>query len=272
MEYSLEQVKQENLPLYSKLLSEVFPETKKYTTEFLNWQYFKNPAGKVIGFDAFYNGELVAHYVTIPVNYTFNNKVINGLLSLNTATSKQHQGKGLFVKLSSATYELGTKEDYKFVIGVANQNSTHGFIKKLGFELIGKLDVKVFLGSVNPALPNNTFFKSSWNTESVNWRLNCPGAMYYADSNSVYSKTHLPFFKSVLSSLPVFKNNQLNKIGFNPFKISIGLNLNPPTFAINLPEKLKPSPLNLIFKNLSRENLNINKENCYFELIDFDAY
>ena len=51
--------------------------------------------------NAFYNNELVAHYVTIPVVYKFNDKTLNGLLSLNTATKAEHQGKGLFTKLAS---------------------------------------------------------------------------------------------------------------------------------------------------------------------------
>ena len=148
MEYELMPSKRDKLELYSKLLSEVFTDTKKFTLDFLDWQYFKNPVGDVVGFDAFYNNELVAHYVTIPVVYKFNDKTLNGLLSLNTATKAEHQGKGLFTKLASDTYDLAKEKGYKFIIGVANQNSTHGFIKKLGFDLVGKLDVKIYLGTI----------------------------------------------------------------------------------------------------------------------------
>src|SRR5258708_2073413 len=129
-----------SISLYSDLLSSVFPDTKKYTPQFLDWQYNQNPSGKVVGYDAFLNGELVGHYVTIPVLYSFNNENIKGLLSLNTATHPSHQGKGLFTKLAQRTFDFAQGQGFKFVIGVANQNSSHGFINKLGFTLVAPLE------------------------------------------------------------------------------------------------------------------------------------
>ncbi len=271
MEYKLVQVKRENLPAYSKLLSEVFTDTKKYTEQFLNWQYFENPAGAVVGFDVFYGDQLVAHYVTIPVIYTINNTSVKGLLSLNTATKKEHQGKGLFLKLANATYELAKQLEYKFVVGVANQNSSHGFINKLGFDLISKLDVKIYIGKVKHKTTQPNYFRALWNEELIKWRLNNPEGNYFYSANSVFSGTHLPFFKSLITTNNIY-NIKLDKLKINLLKIAIGLNLNKPSFAINLPDKFKPSPLNLIFKNLSGEDLKITSENFYFETIDFDAY
>ena len=66
-EFKQTQTDDESLIRYSKLLSTVFPGTSKYTFEFLKWQYLDNPLGIVVGFDAFYENKLVAHYVTIPV-------------------------------------------------------------------------------------------------------------------------------------------------------------------------------------------------------------
>lgn len=272
MDYDLIPTKKENLELYSKLLSGVFKETNKFTIDFLNWQYFKNPHGDVLGYDAFYNGELVAHYVTIPVVYTLNNTFIKGLLSLNTATTSDHQGKGLFTKLASATYTLAKEKGYDFIIGVANQNSTHGFIKKLGFNLIGKLEVKIYIGSLKEHTNSSNYFRATWNESSLNWRLKCPSSTYFKKGNSIYSNTHIPLIKSLMLTKTDAIITDLNKINFIPFKMTIGFNLGKPSFSINLPEKLKPSPLNLIFKDLSVTGLNVSKKNCYFELIDFDAY
>ncbi len=272
MEYELMPSKRNKLELYSKLLSEVFTDTKKFTLDFLDWQYFKNPVGDVVGFDAFYNNELVAHYVTIPVVYKFNDKTLNGLLSLNTATKAEHQGKGLFTKLASDTYDLAKEKGYKFIIGVANQNSTHGFIKKLGFDLVGKLDVKIYLGTIQQKKDNKLFFKAIWTKDILEWRLKNPDAIYFSKRTTIYSATHIPFIKSLLLTTAESKVEHIKSINFIPFKLSIGLNIGDATFAINLPERFKPSPLNLIFKNISGDELKISKDNCYFELIDFDAY
>jgi GNAT superfamily N-acetyltransferase len=272
MEYKIVSVQKDNLRIYSDLLTRAFPQAKKYTEAFLEWQYFQNPNGNVVGFDAFYGRELAAHYVTIPVVYIFNNRDIRGLLSLNTATDSNHQGKGLFTRLAMATYEAGKAEGYEFVIGVANQNSTHGFLKKLGFQLVSQLEVRVYMGKLQYNDPGPNIFRSHWNEAAAEWRLLNPEAVYLKQRSSVFSKTHLPFFKSLLTNNPAFAKNELQTLYLNPLKISIGLNLGTPTMSFNLPEKLKPSPLNLIFKSLSDADIKISDKNCYFELVDFDAY
>lgn len=262
-----------HLEKYSRLLSEVFPETKKFSPAFLKWQYAGNPVGTIVGYDAWFENELAAHYATIPVIYNNNSYPLKGLLSLNTATHIEHQRKGLFIQLAEKSYELAASMGYEFVIGVANQNSTHGFINKLGFRLISPLDVKVGLGKLI-AHKRNQFFHSEWNKENISWRLNNPSNHYQKTKSGIYSQTTIPLIKSVLtinntdfecSSQSQFKT---------PLKIWIGLNAVEKFNGIwmNLPEKLKPAPLNLIFKDLSAKGFHPEKKDFFFELIDFDAY
>lgn len=272
MEYELREIKKENIETYAKLLSDVFKGSDKFTPEFLDWQYFQNPLGNVVGYDAIYNNEIVAHYATIPVSYMFNNRPTKGLLSLNTATHSNHQGKGLFTKLANNTYYLAKESGYDFVIGVANQNSTHGFIKKLGFYLIGQLDVILYVGQVKKKSDLQNYFVSCWDEKTLAWRLKNPSANYLEKEGSIFSNTAIPFIKSLLLTEKKSANVDLKKAKIIPIKMAIGFNVNRPLFSINLPDKLKPSPLNLIFKNLSDFTISVSKDNCYFELIDFDAY
>jgi GNAT superfamily N-acetyltransferase len=258
---------------YSKLLSEVFTETKKYTPEFLTWQYDLNPAGKVVGYDAYFGDELAAHYVTIPVLYIQHGKQIKGLLSLNTATHPKHQGKKLFTKLAEKTYELGAQLGYQFVIGVANQNSTHGFITKLGFKLVSPLEVVMFAGSLGTVEPAPNFFQSYWTKDLAEWRLKNPFLSYYKNGQGIICDTHISLIKAVLSQKKEFaKTNLSGRSGL--IKMTIGLNLESKKkfLKINLPDKFKPSPLNLIFKSLGNSDSEINSSSIYFELMDFDAY
>ena len=132
--------------------------------------------------------------------------------------------------------------------------------------------MKIYMGELVHCGNNENQFRAFWNKDSAEWRLNNPRGKYFKSNGSVFSKTHLPFFNTLLTSNPVFGDSKLKKGGFNVLKMSIGLNTDVPSLAFNLPEFLKPSPLNLIFKDLSTLGLIVSSENCYFELIDFDAY
>src|SRR5262245_10816784 len=121
-EYALRPVtvEQADIEEMAALLRVVFPDAPHFTEEALGWQYRDNPDGQVVGFNAWLDAVLAAHYVTIPLVARVNGKEEKGLLSLNTATHAVHQGKGLFTKLANATYDLGRSMGYGFVIGVAN--------------------------------------------------------------------------------------------------------------------------------------------------------
>jgi len=128
------------------LFKQVWPDGGHLTREYIEWQYWANPAGQVVGVNAWAGDELAGHYVTIPRNGEWGGSVHRGLLSLNTAVSPSHQGKGLFVKLAAQTYETGAQLGCEFVIGVANANSVHGFVSRLGFRHCGQLDVRIAVG------------------------------------------------------------------------------------------------------------------------------
>lgn len=260
---------------YSRLLSAVFTETHKFTVDFLNWQYKDNPAGEVVGYDAYLGGELAAHYVTIPVIYFYKGQQKKGLLSLNTATGKAHQGKGLFTQLAEKTYELGKNLGYEFVIGVANQNSTHGFLKKLDFALIAPLDVKIGAGKIN-ALNKSTdyIFLANHDDAFINWRLANPFSHYYKSNDLLLTDTGKYGVSAVLCHSVRFRNNSQIETKSSFLKTWIGIADHKKIGAcyFNLPKKLKPSPLNLIFKSLNSETVIPRRDEIFFELIDFDAY
>jgi GNAT superfamily N-acetyltransferase len=266
------EVTKSNLKSYSSLFSLVFSNTNKFTLEFLEWQYKSNPHGYVEGFDAYFENDLVGHYAAIPVSYKFKGKIKKGLLSLNTATHPEHRGKGLFTKLALETYKEAKKDGFEFIVGVANENSTPGFIKKLGFELIAPLEVKFGIGEIKSKLENTYRFKPFWDLESLKWRLSCPNKKYYENSSTVFTNTDTIGIKAQLhqNCLGKLKSPKISPlinvwIGIDDNKIRKGV-------FIELPDVFKPSPLNFIFKDLSGSIGILKKTDIYFELIDFDAY
>lgn len=278
MEYKIEQmaVADDTLEEVKGLLHLSFPNrTEKFSTEYLKWQYADNPRGHVIAYNAYdQEGKIAAHYAVIPVEMMIKGKIEKGVLSLNTATHPDHRGKRLFTILAEHTYNRAQELGHKFVIGVANANSTHGFLKNLGFYLIAPLEVKVGCG--------NPFVESSLNKrnhihydeQTMRWRLRCPYYSYSFNGNTIYGKINKPLFHTAVASAP--EAIQVNELGlkknFAPLNLYVGLGNKIACSYFNLPSFIKRSPFNLIFKDMSEGILpKMTTENITFQLLDFDV-
>jgi predicted N-acetyltransferase YhbS len=264
----------ENINAYSRLLSNVFSKTHKFTVDFLNWQYSLNPQGTMVGSDAFFEGELIAHHATIPVSYTIFGQQAKGLLAINNVTHPDHQGKGLFSKLGNATFEEAKSLNYDFVITVTNSNSTYGYLNKFGFRHIAPLDVKIGCGKIITSKQRSSIF-SNWDFDTLNWRLKNPSAHYFRDNQAIMSKTDVfgmfAQIKNGEEEFPLDLNLNQGRAILNTW---IGLSKDKKVGGcfINMPDKMKPSPLNLLFKDLQGQIPVFDKDQICFELADFDAF
>jgi GNAT superfamily N-acetyltransferase len=258
------------------LLRQVFPRSGHFTDEAVRWQYRDNPDGHVVGFNAWLGDELAAHYVTIPLLARVNGKEEKGLLSLNTATHPSHQGKGLFTRLAKATYERGAREGFGFVVGVANANSTHGFTKKLGFQLVSPLRAMIGVGSL-PWSPVaiDVQYEGIWSERKLAWRMAHPAYRYTtarsAEQDLILSERSQATARYVLAALP---KGTLTTSVHAPWK-KVWIGLDPAMHwsraaYINIPMRLRPSPLNLIFKDLTGAGRTLDPERVRFQAIDFD--
>lgn len=278
MEYRIELVKVDE-PSLRKLqlfLQLVFVNhSDKFSYEYLKWQYADNPIGPIVGYNAYLDDLIVAHYVAMPIYMLIEGNKTLGLLSLNTATHPDHRGKRLFSILAERTYQYATENGYKFVIGVANANSTHGFLKNLGFYLVAPLEVKVGIGdSYKSAIPNE-LNKMFYDERTLKWRLACPQFQYSSAGHSIYGRIGVPFFHTAVGKMP--DGISKDQIGlpktFDVFNLYVGLGQKKiPGIYVDLPEFVKRSPFNLIFKDLTGGKLPVlNKDNVFFQLLDFDV-
>ena len=273
MDYQIEQVKVDETSLLEilDLMRLAFEgHAEKFNLDYMRWQYADNPVGKIVGFNAYMGDVLAAHYVTMPIYMNIEGKKTLGLLSLNTATHPEHRGKRLFTILAEKTYEYAAENGYKFVIGVANDQSTHGFIKHLGFKLIGPLTFKIGTGAKIYDRNNYTFTRY-WDKEIMEWRLKNPSMKYYKNGNVIVSPIKIGFKKLV----HIDKEGlvRLPKLDLRPLNLYIGFGANlEKGHYYNLPKFIKHSPFNLIFRDLTNgELLEVTKENILFELIDYDV-
>lgn len=238
---------------YIALFEAAFGKDSKLTEAYLQWQYIDNPHGRVIGTDAFLNGELAAHYAIIPRRYRWNSQVFNGALSVNTATHPNHQGKGLFTRLATATYEAAEREGVKFVVGAANANSVGGFTRKLSFHALGQ--IRLYGAFAAPRSGSDALdldISSDW----LRWRFKNPARRYrtlpHGDGTATISTwvNAVPFH---ISRVPD-QNNDGARIA--PKTLLPILPALTPLFAPQLPRlprlplEAQPSPWHVIWRAL----------------------
>lgn len=257
-------------------LAEVFNNRGMFTEEYIKWQYDEHPLGRIIGYNALMKNKIAAHFVLQPFPAIINGVKCKGLLSFNSATKKEHQGKGLFMMLATKTIDEVIAEGYEFIVAVTNYNSVHAYTKRLGFQLVCQLEAKMGLGKVFfKDDDTEPVFKKFWNDDLLKWRLSNPLKKYFfVDRSGYYSKTHLPLIKAFLLQDQINNSVSQQSFGWRPLTLYIGLNpnLHFKGSFFNIPEKLKPSPLFLVYRDLRNGDKKLDKEKIKFDLIDFDAY
>ncbi len=271
----------------STLLLSAFGEIQHLDPPYLDWCYRQNPAGVAVGRNAWDGGRLAAHYVTVPLRAHVFGRQSRGVLSLHTATHPDYRGQGMFTRLAEATYADAAAQGYEFVVGVANASSTPGFVTKLGFQLVRPLDVRIGLGAPAPTGPLvDAELERVWSPDELAWRLRCPAREYRrvatAGGVMVYAPTHQFGIWVELAARPVDECDRggaldtLQPLGVrNPIRLWMGLDPSRDWAGrpwLPLPEFARPSPLNLIYRDLADPGRTLDPDRVRFAAIDFDAY
>src|SRR6185312_8205359 len=137
--HHIEKLGVDNLTDLDKLYAAVYEKSpppgyfsRKYDTAYTGVCY--------TGFMA-YNDELpISYYGVIPCFIKYDDKIILAAQSADTMTHPRYRNKGLFVELATLTYHLCGDTGIQLVFGFPNQNSLHGFINKLGWQLTETMD------------------------------------------------------------------------------------------------------------------------------------
>ncbi len=269
---------------YQSIFAKCFPQATHLDAAYLDWLYVQNPAGPVIGLDAWDGDRLAAHYACIPAAAIIDGHACRVMLSLNTATDPDYQGKGLFTKLAEGTYAAGAEQGLAAVYGVANANSTPGFLRKLGFTLVGPLDAKLGVGSLLPAGASSALgevqFRRDWDATALQWRCANPQRRYrLARSGAGGMFAQAPTGKPLLSAFAELPN-RVEGIEYGSAGVGMRLHLGmvPRSMGslkgawFELPARLRSSPLNLIFRALDGRTQVPSTDAVLFSVLDFDAF
>ncbi len=255
---------------------------------YLSWLYRSNPSGSAIGFNAFtQDGRLVGHYAVVPRGFSIDGSFVTLGLSLNTAVDPACQGQGLFTALAERTFSLARERGLRGIYGVANQNSTPGFIRRLKFHLLGPLRAELSFGRGSAGIQASGLGNGShWDVNTLAWRLARPGARYRyrllrgTDQAVIIlpgkglSQWELGAVKADLcknlGSFQILNSDSFFYPALPKVRVGLGGWMGSAKTAAKIPDFLRPSPLNLIYRDLQNDGY-IAAFN-HFGVIDFDIY
>jgi hypothetical protein len=275
MEYLINKIEVDEASLSEivRFLNEVFPKNKKFSLDYVRWQYAQNPLGIMAGFNAWDEGRIISHFAGLPIEMNLFGKNRKGLLCINVSTHIQHRGKKLFTILGEKTAEYAVKNGFEFMIAVPNANSTHAFLKYFGFYLISRLSAKVGFGqNIYPNKKPNCY--KTWDNNQWAWRLNNPSNQYFYNKKNILSTPIAGFAKTLSSAcLPDHLAGGVSpNIGFRPLNLYVGLGADTKKgLYFNIPSFIKQPPFNLVFRDLTGEIPVITKDDIFMQLIDLDT-
>lgn len=276
------------LQAYESLFSACFPDARHLRGEYLRWLYRDNPAGAVVGTDAWDGPRLAAHYACVPAAASLEGRDRTVLLSLNTATHPDYQGRGLFTRLAETTYEAGARDGHALVYGVANANSTPGFLRKLGFCFAGRLDARVGTGRIDAKASGaagdaarDASFARRWPAAELAWRVANPARTWrhgrLRDGTlAAWTPTGTAGI-SAWSELGAAEGAAVPE-AIRPPRLRLHLGLRPAGARaarglwMEVPARFRSSPLNLIFRTLQGDGRLPQTAGVRFNAIDFDAF
>jgi len=290
-----------------RLLADVFPHDAKFrNSSFLEWQYTMSPSGNVIAESRDDAAGRVGHYAVLPQRWSVGGQVTHFALSLNTAVAERGRGQGLFTSLAEATYVKASNAGVAAIVGVANAQSTPGFLGKLGFTLIGPLDVSILLprprrgASVDRVAltdlssdelrryqPGESAVARVWDERELHWRLSDPGkafSLFASDQMLAVTCAARQRGVRVAVILKVLAASESGALDVGKlvnaaclhhralFALHAGSNSALSLSGVSLPQRLRPSPLNLIVKSLNPTRPVTDFVPTTFEFLEFDAY
>jgi hypothetical protein len=142
--------------------------------QLLKWFHQKNLPGIQSIYYALTNEkEIAAIYTYLPVKLKLMNETVIAMQSFDTLTDHRHRGKGLFIKLASRLEKEESAKQIELVYGFANENSVHGFIKKLGFTYFGDVPFLIKPFRVSYFI-KKIFLKNKGETAGSNCIINAP--------------------------------------------------------------------------------------------------
>lgn len=142
-EMLIRQATQADLPAIVEVLKASLGESKLQKSEEI-WRYkhIENPFGESLVLVAVEQDQIIGVRAFMRWQWQFKNKKYSAFRAVDTATHPEHQGKGVFKKLTLRAIEIGKKNGDHFIFNTPNNQSMPGYLK-MGWEKVSKLGVRL---------------------------------------------------------------------------------------------------------------------------------
>lgn len=262
----------------SALLRRVFPHAPHLTPAYLRWLYVDNPEGHALGYNAWHEGRLVGHCAGQPLTARVDGETLRGILLVNAAVEPGHVRRNITRRTTDPMFDAAARQGYAFSIAIGNANSTLPLLTR--FAMVGPLDARVGLGLPRRreamATPS---WERAWSDDAMRWRLANPERPYAVRRRGARALVTAPAGKPGLGALLYDGADGwgLTEGGRGAGPLRVWLGRDPAVDwgrspFVPIPMKLRPSPLNLVFKDLSGRGLHPDAARVVFRAIDFDAW
>jgi len=259
-----------------------FPAAHKFSRAFLQWQYYDNPAGAPLGCNIDDGKQLIGHLMGIPQAVRLHGRPAVVTLIMNVATHPDYRGRGLFLELVRRVAAMSAQRGHAGVVGVANRQTIGAYETRLGFQNVAGLEAHVELlpRRIDMARALATAdFVHGWTDQTLAWRLKNPAnplriATATADSLIVEGASTLPLIRA-RGAIP---RDGLSASGQGmAMGPGVVLGLTPKgtarrRLAMTVPERLRPSPLRMIWLNHQVPDDRLDPDRILFSFLDFDAF
>ncbi len=145
-----------DIPQIIEVLKASLGETSsKKTEEIWRFKHLDNPFGKSLVLVAEENDEIVGVRAFMRWQWQLGDQLFSAFRAVDTATHPDHQGKGIFKKLTLNALEVVKEQGDDFIFNTPNTQSLPGYLK-MGWKVVGKLKIRIKPGNPSTWLNNNT--------------------------------------------------------------------------------------------------------------------
>lgn len=109
---------------------------------FYRWKHHDNPFGRSPAWVAVDGDRIVGLRVWLRWRFVAEGRRLEAVRAVDTATHPDHQGRGIFRRLTTGSLEVLRDQGVEFVFNTPNDNSRPGYLK-MGWQEVGKLPVAV---------------------------------------------------------------------------------------------------------------------------------
>jgi predicted N-acetyltransferase YhbS len=270
--YELATLTPREIEATSNLLRIVFPHAPHLTADYLTWMYAQNPAGGAVACNAWRGEELVGHMAAVPFAARVEGDAATAMIMQNGAIHPEHRGRRLQSHISAAMFEEGVRRGYAYCLGIGNRYSTGPLLTR--FQMLRPLDARLGAGPLrrrrDDVVPSA---ESVWSDEAIGWRMANPRRRYSVRRGQLLAPTGWPGIGAILHEGLAAPDSGPRPPG--PLRLFIGADPHidfKRSAYVSIPRKLRPSPLNLVWRNLAGDTAAPDPKRILLRPLDLDVY